>query len=124
MALSKQAITNKILTWAKQQKHDAILVNDKEHEPPRKIAFARGMKLVSADLHLVQKGKEDLFCAEIKLTQKTGADAVSRWIFLSVEARKMGGELFIVVEKANEKEVIDILTSKQIGAEVLTVESL
>jgi len=101
------------------QKVESVMSNDKR---PDWLSFGGyNSKKYQPDAVVRYKGYADIYSIENKLSKKVTSDHLQKWILFSLEARKMGGMLYLIVDDILGDEVKEVLLQKKIRAEVIPV---
>jgi hypothetical protein len=101
------------------QKVESVMSNDKR---PDWLSFGGyNSKKYQPDAVVRYKGYADIYSIENKLSKKVTSDLLQKWILFSLEARKMGGMLYLIIDDVVSDEAIEILAQKKIRAEVIPV---
>lgn len=109
----------KATTKEDAQKVESTMSNDKR---PGWLSFGGyNSKKYQPDAVVQYKKYSDIFSIENKLSKKITSDHLQKWILFSLEARKMGGMLYLIVDESIGDEVSEVLTQKKIRAEVIPV---
>lgn len=95
----------------------SILKNSKS---PQKLAFKGNRKMFMPDLVVIYQNKRDLISVESKIVKSQLPDLIAKWILFGLEARRYGGNFYLVVAEKNSKKCREIIQSKQLSAEILT----
>jgi hypothetical protein len=134
----KEQSTNKGTTSPQDFKHkafDAIIksidtegkavevkASVKGYSSPQKITFGgHNAKAYQPDALAYYESRMDIYAVENELTKKALAKSLGKWILFSLEAKKSRGNFYIVTDKRNFDGLVDIINSRQITAEILTV---
>ena len=119
--LLKGALQQIIKSTNKEEavKVESVMSNDKR---PDWLSFGGyNSKKYQPDAVVRYKGYADMYSIENKLSKKVTSDHLQKWILFSLEARKMGGMLYLIVDDILGNEVVDVLAQKKIRAEVIPV---
>ena len=119
--LLKGALQQIIKTNNKEesQKVESVMSNDKR---PDWMSFGGyNSKKYQPDAVVRYKKYSDIYSIENKLSKKVTSDHLQKWILFSLEARKMGGMLYLIVDENVDKDVNEVLSQKKIRAEVIPV---
>jgi hypothetical protein len=119
--LLKGALQQIIKSTNKEEavKVESVMSNDKR---PDWLSFGGyNSKKYQPDAVVRYKGYADMYSIENKLSKKVTSDHLQKWILFSLEARKMGGMLYLIIDDILGQEVVDVLAQKKIRAEVIPV---
>ena len=101
------------------QKVESTMSNDKR---PDWLSFGGyNSKKYQPDAVVTYKNWADIYSIENKLSKKVTSDHLQKWILFSLEARKMRGMLYLIVDESVSKDVTEVLLQKKIRAEVIPV---
>ena len=110
-----------LLKRIKKGNVNEIRATIKNYETPDSLLY-RGMKKAFVpDMVAYYPEKRDFFSIENELTKKSISDNIAKWILFGLEARKHSGNFFIVVPEAKEDRFRELVDSKQISAEIISI---
>ncbi len=122
MAVTKGTLLKKAIDHIKKTKANTIKADTAGYTKPDKIKVTGFNKSLFPDAEAHYDKRVDLYCVEPKMIKNDLPDSIGRWIFMSIEARKFGGNLYIVIPEGHKDKYQAILTQKSISAEVMPVK--
>jgi hypothetical protein len=94
----------------------------KGYSSPQKITFGgHNARAYQPDALAYYENRMDIYAMENELTKKALAKSLGKWILFSLEAKKSRGNFYIVTDKRNLEGLTEIIHSRQITAEILTI---
>lgn len=97
----------------------------KGYNSPDKITFGGyNAKSHQPDALAYYEESTDIYSIEPEANKKAIARNLGKWILFSLEAKKNKGNYFIVTSPNNYNNLHDIISAKQINAEIMTVETV
>ena len=121
MKADKTNAFNKILSIAKNEKATEVMANAAGHTKPPKLSANFFNKTYVPDAVLKYQDHTDFYLVETQMNKKEIPDKISRWIMVSSEARRLGGELFIMAAESVAGKIRDLLQAKMIKAVVVPI---
>ena len=102
---------------------DKLELLTKGFESPGKISFSGyNAKSFQPDALAHFGERTDVYSLEGESSKKAIARNLGKWILFSLEAKKSRGSYFIITTKACFKTIDEIIKSKQINVELITVD--
>jgi len=87
---------------------------------PRSLSLNGSRKLFTPDFVALYKNKRDLFSIEKKILKTDLPNLIAKWILFALEARKHGGDFYLVVSEKNSDQCRQIIKSKQLSVQLIT----
>jgi len=123
MALSKQNARKAILKEIDEKSATEIMMTGgPEYPDPSKYSYNGGFgnsRQFMPYAVIKYADRTDIFTVEPSVAKKNIPEVMQRCILFSSEARKNGGDLYIVVEEGKSEDFERLLTSKMINATLL-----
>lgn len=102
---------------------DKLEALTKGYDSPAKFSFGGyNAKSYQPDAVAHYKDHLDVYSLEGESSKKAIAKNLGKWILFSLEAKKGRGTFYIVTTKACFKAIDEIISAKQINAELITVD--
>lgn len=117
----EKTLLSNLVDRAKKKGATTIKANYTTYERPRSLMYRGHRKKYTPDVVAIQGNKRDLYSIEDKFSKKIIPELVSKWILFSLEARKNRGDFYIAVPESKEELCQELITSKQISAQLIAV---
>lgn len=117
----KKEFIKKIIQKLNKQDVVDIKVTGEKSKEPRTLEMRGSRKSFKPDVVAEFENKRDIFSVETKLNKSDLPDLITKWILFGLEARKHRGQFYVVVSKDNADKCQQIISSKQLAAQILTL---
>ena len=121
LLMNKSKIIDQIISTAKEKGAQRIAANAKNNEKPDGLGYKGSRVNFVPDVVAYYPNKRDLFSIEEKMTASKLPEMISKWILFSLEARKRKGKFYLMVPEKNEEKFAQIISDKQISAELRVI---
>lgn len=119
--MNKTKLIDKIVSTAKEKGAERIAAKTKNTEKPIGLGYKGSRVNFVPDVVAYYPNKRDLFSIEEKMVKSKLPEMISKWILFSLEARKRKGKFYLMVPEKNEASFAQIISEKQISAELRAV---
>ena len=116
----KKDVLRKLMLNFKKKGVTEFRVNGFDKQIPRSVSFKGNRKSFTPDMVAIYENKRDLFSVENKILKSDLPDLIAKWILFGLEARRYGGNFYLVVDEKHSEQCQDIIKSKQLSVELLT----
>ena len=116
----KKDILKNLMSKFKKKGADKFKVGVPGKEQPQALSFNGNRKKFTPDMVAIYENKRDLISVEPKILKAELPNLIAKWILFGLEARRHGGDFYLVVEKKHLKKCKEIIESKRLSAELLT----
>ncbi len=122
MSLKLKNAYGEVIKLVEKSKPRKIWADHQEYEKPAPLRMNGSQKI--CDIHIMAEydKKTDIYTIELELKRSTLSERIGKWIFLSIHARSNKGAFYLVTQPKFKESFIEILKSKKIDAEVISVE--
>ena len=122
MKANKDNLIEHVVSLSKKDGAKSIKADIKGYKKPGKYSYKGHTKGFYPDVVANYGKHSDVFSVEPKLRKSDLPEVIGKWILLSMEARRLKGEYYIVVPHKEKGDFEEIVESKMIRAEVLPVK--
>lgn len=119
--MNKNEVINELIKQFNKNNATTIEVSKKGYSAPKTIGFRNARSSFKPDIVAAYGNKKDYYSIEEKYNKTLLPDMISKWILLSLEARKNKGKLFVVVPEKLKESFSSLIEDKQISAEIVAV---
>lgn len=120
MALSKQDLFEKMLGKIGKSKTKKVRAAHTGYANPEPLSYGgHNAKKHHPDIVVEEGEQKDIYAIVPKLTKVAIAEGLGKWILFSIIAKQSGGKLFLVVYQNELDQLQNLVSSKQISAELV-----
>jgi len=119
--MNKSEVINELIKQFNKNNVTSIEVAKKGYLAPKSIGFKNARSSFKPDIIVGYGNKKDYYSIEERFSKSQLSEMISKWILLSLEARKNKGKLFVVVPEKLQNSFDSLIQDKQISAKILAV---
>lgn len=116
----KKDILKNLMSKFKKKGADDFKVNAFGKDEPRALYFNGNRKKFTPDMVAIYGDKKDLISVESKILKSELPNLIAKWILFGLEARRHGGDFYLVVEKKHSDQCKEIIETKRLQVELMT----
>jgi hypothetical protein len=98
-----------------------VKVKGNKDKQPKKYSYNDARKSYMPEVTAVYEKKTDFYAIEKKITKDILPDLIAKWILFSMEARRLNGVFYLVVDESNASKCQAIIDRKQLAIELIKI---
>ena len=120
--LSPKNITEKLTASIKKKGAKPLRIRSVQGDrtTPRSLSFKWNKKSFKPDIVAFYPNKRDLFTIEPKINKKNISELISKWILMTIEAKRHGGKFYLVVPPKHVDYCSELIQDKQLRVELIS----